>query len=392
MGAILRIARKDLRQRLRDRSAYIVGLVAPLGLALILGNLLGSGGGGDPLKLAVADADGGPIAAGFVAQLAAWEDEGHIVLDMTDRSAAGPLIEDHRYAAVFVFPAGFSDAVIAGAPAELTVIGNPELQVATDIAAALATSQADEIGTVQLSVGTVLAASGREPSPETIDELAAEAGSLSTPITFEPFDSGFTGLDYTSYFAAGMTVFFLFFVVQSGVLGLMREREEGTLIRLLAAPIRPASVLLGKVLSSFVLGMASFIVLVIGTTQLVDADWGNAAGVVLLGMAGVVVGVGFVALIVSFSRTEQAARSYAEMVAVVLGLLGGSFFAVGQGSGVAERISWLSPHRWLLEGFMNLNAGDAVVDILPLVGGLLVFAVVTGGIGLLRSRKLVGLS
>ena len=86
MGAILRIARKDLRQRLRDRSAYIVGVVAPLGLALILGNLLGSGGGGDPLKLAVVDADGGPIAAGFVAQLTAWEDEGHIVLDIIDRS------------------------------------------------------------------------------------------------------------------------------------------------------------------------------------------------------------------------------------------------------------------------------------------------------------------
>jgi ABC-type Na+ efflux pump permease subunit len=34
------IAKKDLKQRLRDRSAYIIGVVAPLGLALVFGFVL----------------------------------------------------------------------------------------------------------------------------------------------------------------------------------------------------------------------------------------------------------------------------------------------------------------------------------------------------------------
>ena len=37
MGTAWTIAAKDLRERLRDRSAYIVGIVAPLAMALIFG-------------------------------------------------------------------------------------------------------------------------------------------------------------------------------------------------------------------------------------------------------------------------------------------------------------------------------------------------------------------
>ena len=44
-------------------------------------------------------------------------------------------------------------------------------------------------------------------------------------------------LDVTTYYAAGMAVFFLFFTVQFGVASLLEERKEGTLSRLLAAPI-----------------------------------------------------------------------------------------------------------------------------------------------------------
>ena len=39
-GAVL-IARKDLRLRIRDRSAFIIGIIAPLGLAFIFNLILG---------------------------------------------------------------------------------------------------------------------------------------------------------------------------------------------------------------------------------------------------------------------------------------------------------------------------------------------------------------
>ena len=49
---------------------------------------------------------------------------------------------------------------------------------------------------------------------------------------------GADGIDPKTQVAAGMATFFLFFSVQFGVLGLLQERRQGTLPRLLAAPVR----------------------------------------------------------------------------------------------------------------------------------------------------------
>ena len=60
----LLVAGKDLRQRLRDRSALVIAFVAPFVLASIIGLAFG-GDGAFKATYAVADADKGPVAAGF---------------------------------------------------------------------------------------------------------------------------------------------------------------------------------------------------------------------------------------------------------------------------------------------------------------------------------------
>ena len=70
MGKIWTIAQKDLKLRMRDRSALIVGIIAPLGLAAIFSSIF------NPIEdfdfsatYAVLDEDGGPVATQFVAIL-----------------------------------------------------------------------------------------------------------------------------------------------------------------------------------------------------------------------------------------------------------------------------------------------------------------------------------
>ena len=60
----LLVAGKDLRQRLRDRSALVIAFIAPFVLAAIIGLAFG---GDDAFRAsyAVADADRGPVTAGF---------------------------------------------------------------------------------------------------------------------------------------------------------------------------------------------------------------------------------------------------------------------------------------------------------------------------------------
>jgi len=63
--AISLIATKDVAQRSPDRSAFIMGLVGPLALALILGGTLGRADDPAAFELGVVVEDEGSTAAGF---------------------------------------------------------------------------------------------------------------------------------------------------------------------------------------------------------------------------------------------------------------------------------------------------------------------------------------
>ena len=62
-----------------------------------------------------------------------------------------------------------------------------------------------------------------------------------------------------------MAIFFLFFSVQFGVLSRLEERRDGTLGRILVSPVRPWSVLGGKLLTSLAIGIVSMAVLTVAT-------------------------------------------------------------------------------------------------------------------------------
>ena len=50
-------------------------------------------------------------------------------------------------------------------------------------------------------------------------------------------------------------------------------------------------------------------------------------------------------------------------------------------------MSWLSPHRWLLEGFRDVSYGAGVGDLGPTLAVLGAYTVVVGGIGLVSAQR-----
>jgi ABC-2 type transport system permease protein len=187
-----------------------------------------------------------------------------------------------------------------------------------------------------------------------------------------------------------MAIFFLFFTAQFGVLSLLAERREGTLPRLVAAPIRPWSIVLGKALGSFVLGLGAMGVLAVASTLLIGADWGNPIGAALLIVAAVVAAMGITALIATLARTEEQAGGWNGIVAVTLAILGGSFFDLTQSPEILRQVSRITPHAWFLEGISTLNAASAsLVDIALPLAALSGIGLVTGAIGMIRASGLV---
>jgi ABC-2 type transport system permease protein len=391
MRAALLIAAKDLRQRLRDRSAIILAVVAPFGLAAIFSMLLG--GVDQPLELryAHADLDRTEISSGLrEGPLAGIEAAGFAaVSSVDDREAARAAVDAGDVQAAIVVPAGFAQAVTSGARAELEVIGSIDAGLATDILRSLAESYVAELHGIRLAVALGLAETGQS-SPAVAAEMAQRATATEVPIGVADIEADSRRMTSTTFFAASMAIFFLFFTAQFGVLSLLTERRQGTLPRLVAAPIGPWSIVLGKALGSFGLGLVAMTVLVGASTILLGASWGDPLGVALLVLAAVTAAMGITAAVTTLARTEEQAGGWNGIVAVTLAILGGAFFDLSQAPEILSRLSFVTPHAWFLEGLHRL-AGDgaSAVDVIAPIGALLAIGLVTGTVGLVRARGLV---
>jgi ABC-2 type transport system permease protein len=196
-------------------------------------------------------------------------------------------------------------------------------------------------------------------------------------------------LESSTFYSAAMAVMFLFLIVQFGVLGLLEERENGTLNRLLAAPMRRFSVVLGKALTSFTIGVLSMTAVVVITTFALGADWGDPIGVAVLVLAGVIAALGLMMMVAAFARTAEQAANLQAIFGFLLAMLGGAFFPVAAAGGLVETLSKITPHAWFLRGLGDLAGGAGLSGIVGALWPILLFAAVTGGLAAIRLRKVV---
>ena len=115
MRAALLIAGKDLKARVRDRSALLIGIVVPLGLAFIFNAIFGGISNSKSISLGVVVADRGAVGQTFVRQvLAPLRHSGLIVVHQESSvAAARSLAAKGTLNAVIVVPAGFTQAAEA---------------------------------------------------------------------------------------------------------------------------------------------------------------------------------------------------------------------------------------------------------------------------------------
>lgn len=392
MQAALVIAAKDLRERIRNRTALIVAIIAPFGLAAIFSLILPSGGSDFRVRYALADLDHSQVSAAFQQGALAGLVEGGFaaVLEVESEEAARQAIEAEEVDAAFVLPSGFGDSVQTGRPARIEVIGSVNAPTAIEVARAVAEAFAAELEAVRLSVAVVLDATGGPSDPNRIAELAARAVQSAPPVRIEDAVTDRRELGITTFYAASMAIFFLFFTAQFGALSLLTERRQGTLPRLLAAPVSPWMIILGKAIGSFVLGIVAMAVLAVASSLLLGAQWGNPLGAAALIVAAVIAAMGITALITTLARTEEQAGGWNSIAAVTMAILGGTFFPLSQGPEILGQLSLFTPHAWFLRGLGDLSGpGGTPADLLPALAALLGFGVVTGTAGLARAQRLL---
>jgi ABC-2 type transport system permease protein len=385
--AALVIAAKDLRQRFRDRSAIVLVFVAPVLIATLM-SFAFSGSTHFHVTVGYVDADHGVLSRAFADGLRDPDLRQILTVRRVASVAEARHAVDRRALnAAYVIPSGFSAAVSGGAPRPVTVLGRIDDEVSSEVARSIAESFVAQVNADRLSVATAVAAGA---PPAKIAELVHAAGGLRLPEQARAAPMGAHPLKAISYYAPSMAIFFMLFAVGFGARSFFGERDEGTLDRIAAAPVRPATILVGKALSTFVYSVAGLATMAVVTSLIFHARWGDpvAAATICVAMALAVVSLTMLAIAVS--RTERQAEGIASVMVFGLALLGGNFIFVSAEPALMRRLSLLTPNGWALRAFTDLGTGTGHLGTAwtPLVA-IAAFALLVGGTAAWLARRMV---
>ena len=386
MRAAAVIAAKDLRQRFRDRSALVLGFVAPLGIAMLMSSAF-SGTENLELEAGYVNDDGGELANAFLAMFDDQDLEDLIELvEVEDEATARRMVDSGEIGVAVVLPREFSAKATSPDPISLRVLASTNARIGGEVMTAIAEGFVSQVNANRLSFA---AANAVEPPGERPSHSAVDVSALRIPVQIADEGIGARQLETISYYGPSMGIFFVLFVVGVGARSFFSERTNGTLDRLNAAPIRPAQVLLGKALSVFVYGLASLVTVVTATSLLLGANWGNPIAVAGLCVAMALAVVCLTALVIALARTERQAEGIASMSVFALALVGGNFVVAAEMPPGLRKLALATPNGWALRGFSDLAVGIDAIDAVALpMGAMLAFCAVTGGAAALLARRL----
>jgi len=384
MRKVLSLAWLNAVQLLRN-PAEVAGLILlPLALTMLFGVAF-SAGQTSAIEVLFADEDGSRYAE-QVRELIDAEDALE-VREVTRADAEADIAAGDASVAVIV-PAGFGDGLEA-AGATIEVMRNPNSQngfAILSVVQGIATRMSGNAAAARVITTAVPTAgsftevyddvdAGWEPAPP-----ISAAGSVVTASEVRGDSVIATGSAQSSI---GFTVWFILFMTFGSAGGILEEREQGTLRRLLVAPVSKTTVLGGKVLGTVLAASVQALILVLVGALGFGVPWGrDPLGVAFVLGSYILAGTGLAVMVTALVRTRDQMSGLSPLVSTGLAMIGGCVWPLEIVSPLMQTAAKLTPTGWAVIGltdvvFRNQGAQAAVVPTLVLLG----FAAVTLGIG-----------
>jgi len=212
------------------------------------------------------------------------------------------------------------------------------------------------------------------PASLAIEEVNVSGG----PATINTFDQNVPGFSVT----------FLLLGMLLGVsLGLLDERDWGTFDRLRAMPVRAAAVLIGKLLSRFLVGVVQMLALFAVGWLAFGVSLGPQPWALLLPTIGIVfAGTAFGLIVAAVTSSREAVLPVVSIVIVTMAAVGGCWWPIDLEPRWMRSVALAFPTTWAMDAFNDLmiRRRDVTAALLPtavmvvygllyLVVGLLLF-------------------
>lgn len=372
MKAILSILWKEFVQLRRDPKLFPVLFISPILQLLLLGYAANLDVKNIPTV--ICDLDRSTASRGFLDD---FVNSGYFSVAVR----VGRMDEIDRYidngdaAMAMVVPRGFGDGLAAGRPAPVLVIVDGS------------ESQSASIG---VNYATMI--SSRYAQKIIFDAFERTKGRGLKPVLVNPELRIWYNPDLKSrnFMIPGVLGLILMITTTTlASLGIVREREAGTMEQLIVTPIRPHQLIVGKLLPFVIIGLIDA-VFVLGVARL----WfgvplrGSAALLLTLCLAFMLTTLGTGLFISTISRTQQQAMLTSMFFIMPQMMLSGFVFPVENMPPFFQYVTTVIPLRYFLviiRGIMLKGTGWA--ELWPQAAGLVALGTLILGLSVARFKK-----
>lgn len=191
------------------------------------------------------------------------------------------------------------------------------------------------------------------------------------------------------------TLFAIFFIIVPLSINIVKEKSQGTMIRLITNPVPYAVLLAGKTATYLIICVIQFFLMIAVGIYLfpyLDLPVLDVSGKLFLmtvvaifsGLAAIGLGI----LLGTIAKTQEQSAPFGATSVVILAAIGGVWVPVFAMPKVMQFVSNISPMNWGLNAFYDvLLRNGSIIDILPELFYLLLFFTITITIAIVYDKK-----
>lgn len=193
---------------------------------------------------------------------------------------------------------------------------------------------------------------------------------------------------------AAWTLFAMFFIVVPLSVNMVKEKNQGTYIRLLTSPVSHLVFLGGKIITYLIICLLQFyVMLFIGKFVfpyfgLIALEWTNLGLLTIVALFCGLAAIGFGVLLGTYAETQEQSAPFGATSVIILAALGGVWVPVFAMPDIMQGFAKISPMNWGLNAFYDiLLRQGGLSDILPDIILLFLFFVATLTISIIYDKK-----
>jgi ABC-2 type transport system permease protein len=164
------------------------------------------------------------------------------------------------------------------------------------------------------------------------------------------------GITSYDYYGVSLIIFTVLFVACTAANSFMEERVKSSNLRIMYSPINPSSIYMSKIAATFVFSSVCVLVSMAILRLCFNVNYGgeNIVYVIilleLLNLLSATIGILFCCIF----KSEQLANKTISPFINIFAILGGVFFPIDSLGKTVEKLSYISPAKWVDEGIFKI--------------------------------------